>query len=298
MLTNKKSVPRVSLLIPCYQSAEYVEDAIVCALAQTYGHIEIIVAPDDGSTYRHLRESFKSPQIRIIPPGSVARTGAGATRNRALDAASGEYIALLDADDLIPDRYIEDLMSVAIVEGAAVAGVRYLDWASQEPVRIPPMHNRHLSLSGFSQLLASLHPLIHRSMEVGYCGGFAEDVVHDAIVFARLGTVQIVESVTYDARLRAGSECNSGIDAEALIQREYQNRIDQALKRPTEIGIQCLNFQDRNDFADLFMFRSAVSKEFSVSGASCYNRWVAGREADLWDKFSASRFATLSSIEL
>ncbi len=71
---NKNEFPRVTILIPCHNSIEYVDDAIKCALSQTYGHIETILAPDDQKTYQELREKFKSPQLRIIPPGKISGT--------------------------------------------------------------------------------------------------------------------------------------------------------------------------------------------------------------------------------
>lgn len=286
MFFNNKKYPRVTLLIPCFDAGAYVDDAIRCALEQTYGHIEIIVAPDDGDTYQHLRDTFKSPQLRIIPPGNTPKTGAGATRNRAIDASSGEYFTMLDSDDLIPKNYIEELMRVAIVEGAALAPTRYLAWDRLELIRVPPVHNQLLSLSGFSQLLSSIHPLVHRSLEVGYYDGFAQDVIHDGTIIAKLGTISVVNSVSYELRLRSGSACNNGNDAELQIQKSYAERIEQILTRPTEIGMQFLSYQDRQDFANLFRFRAMASMEFSKSGAASYNEWVAGNEAALWDRFT------------
>lgn len=262
-------------------------EAIACALAQTYAHVEILVAPDDGTTYQWLRRQYKSPQIRIIPPGSSFGTGAGATRNRALDAASGDFIATLDADDLIPAGYIESLMMVALDEGAAVAPTRYCGWGVGNLVRSPPIHAKHLSLSGFAQLLASVHPLAHQSLEPGYCDGFAEDVIRDGVVIAKLGTVQVVDQVQYSCRIRQGSACSSGEDTERYIQQEYRRRIEQIRFRPTELGMHCIDWAARRDFGNLFEFRSFVSTAFSQSGADSYNAWVSGQEAALWDAFCA-----------
>lgn len=288
-----KHTPRVSLLIPCFQSQAYIADAIAAALRQTYCHVEIIVAPDDGETYQHLRATFKSPQLRIIAPGMVPGSGAGATRNRAIDAASGEYFAMLDADDLIPENYIEDLMRVAIVDGAAIAPTRYVEWGTNQVVRIPPIHPGMLSLSGFGQLLASVHPLIHRTLEPGYVDGFAEDVIHDGTILSKLGTIRVVNSVSYDIRIREGSACSRGQDAEQAIKEAYSTRIYQILRRPTTIGVHNLTASERAAFADLFRFRAMASDAFSRSGHSSYNKWVAGREAALWDSFTESEYASV-----
>ena len=287
---NKPKLPRVTLLVPCYQSSAYVDEAIGCALNQSYGHVETIVAPDDGKTYLELREKHSSPQLRIIAPGHISGTGAGAARNRALDASTGEFFAMLDADDLIGPNYIEDLMRVAVVEGAAIANTRYTAWDGHTVVRVPPLHKKTLSLSGLGQLAASVHPLVHRSLEVGYCGGFAEDVIHDGLILAKLQGISIVSTTEYTARIREGSLCNGDADdAEAKIQAAYHDRVDQILYRPTEIGAQVLSYHEREDFAELFRFRSFVSKLFSSSGGSCYNTWLAGKEASYWDEYNSSK---------
>lgn len=283
--------PRVSLLIPCFGSQAYVGDAIRAALSQSYGHIEVIVAPDDGDTYSHLRDTFKSPQLRIIAPGKTHGSGAGATRNRAIDVSTGDYIAMLDSDDVIPKNYIADLLKVAMTEGAAVGPTRYVEWDTGRVVRMPPLHSKMLSLSGFGQLLASVHPLIHRSLEPGYVDGFAEDVVHDGLVIAKLGTVQVVRSAVYDARIRENSACSSSADGEYKIQESYTRRITAILQHPTTIGVHGLSRIERLEFAELFKFRAMVSSEFSKSGNSSYNQWVAGREALLWDQFTQKETA-------
>jgi glycosyltransferase involved in cell wall biosynthesis len=293
MIPTKK-YPRVTVLVPCFAAGAYVGDAIRCALAQTYSHIEIIVAPDDGDTYIHLRETFKSPQLRIIPPGNSVASGAGATRNRAIDASSGDFIAMLDADDVIAPDYIAKLMQVAMIEGAAVAPTCYVEWDGTTIVREPPIHKGMLSLSGFSQLLSSIHPLIHRSMEPGYRDGFAQDVIHDGTIIAKLSTIAVVPDITYNIRLRVDSACGSGADAELNIQRDYARWVTQILRQPTTLGVHCLSLQDRLDFADLFRFRAMVSLEFSKSGEPSYNHWVAGREAQLWDDFTSSQFDRLT----
>jgi len=278
----------VSILIPCYASQSYVSDAIHAALSQTYGHLEIIIAPDDGQTYTYLRDTFKTPQLRIIPPGPKRGTGAGATRNRAIDVASGEYLTMLDSDDVIAENYIADLMRVAMIEGAALGPIRYRDWESGNVIRVPPVFSHLLSLSGFGQLLASMHPLIHRSLEPGYVDGFAEDVIHDGHVIAKLGTIQVVKSAIYDARIRAGSTCNHGADGESAIQGMYQQRIEAILRSPTTLGLQSLSRTDRDDFAQLFRFRAMASRAYACSGYASYDQWVAGREAALWDQFMES----------
>jgi glycosyltransferase involved in cell wall biosynthesis len=86
----------VSVIIPTYNRAAMIGDAIRSVLAQTYPHYEIIVI-DDGSTddTPAVLERFAGA-IRVMRQQNA---GAGIARNRAINAARGELIAFLDSDD-------------------------------------------------------------------------------------------------------------------------------------------------------------------------------------------------------
>jgi glycosyltransferase involved in cell wall biosynthesis len=101
---NDQEAPLVSVIIPTYNRAEYVNDAIECILNQTYSNIEIIVV-DDGST-DHTQETLKkysnAKNFRYIYQENRGPAGA---RNSGLRTSEGEYIQFLDSDDLItPDK--------------------------------------------------------------------------------------------------------------------------------------------------------------------------------------------------
>ncbi len=96
----------VSIIVPCYNHAEWLRCSLDSCLAQTYPNIEIIVV-DDGSTdgSADIMREFASRwpekiQIKLQPHRSVA-----AARNRAFELSHGEYIQFLDADDyLLPEK--------------------------------------------------------------------------------------------------------------------------------------------------------------------------------------------------
>lgn len=87
---------RISVVIPAYNSAAHIGRAIDSVLAQTRPADEIIVV-DDGSTdaTADVIRAY-GPKIRLIPQ---ANTGASAARNAGINAATGDWIAFLDADD-------------------------------------------------------------------------------------------------------------------------------------------------------------------------------------------------------
>lgn len=106
MTVQNSSTPAVSIVIPCYNVEKYLPSALDSALAQSLKNIEIICV-NDGSkdgTLNVIKEYMaKDSRIKLIdkPNG-----GYGESMNRGFEAAQGEYIGILESDDLIePDMY-------------------------------------------------------------------------------------------------------------------------------------------------------------------------------------------------
>lgn len=95
------SDPLVSIIIPCKNYSNFVEEAICSALNQTYKNIEI-VAVDDGSTDNSLEVMGKYPIKVIEHPYNM---GLPFARNTAIKESSGELIIPLDADDQLHQDY-------------------------------------------------------------------------------------------------------------------------------------------------------------------------------------------------
>ncbi|MCC6541302.1 MAG: glycosyltransferase [Flavobacteriales bacterium] len=91
------STPLVSIVIPAYNAEAYIERTIRSALEQTYPNIEVVVV-NDGSKDRTAAvvESIRDPRILLL---SQPNGGVSIARNKGMEASSGAYIALLDADD-------------------------------------------------------------------------------------------------------------------------------------------------------------------------------------------------------
>lgn len=98
--------PRVSVLLPAYNAAGSLSEALGSVLNQTLNEVEVIVVDDasrDGTRALAERASAADPRVRVL--GTERNGGAAAARNRALGAARGDWLALLDADDrFAPDR--------------------------------------------------------------------------------------------------------------------------------------------------------------------------------------------------
>src|ERR1051326_205992 len=89
-------MPQVSVIIPTYNSAHYLADAVESVLSQTFQDIEVLII-DDGST--------DETETVIQRYGSLVRcfrqrnSGVAVARNRGIEESRGEYVAFLDADD-------------------------------------------------------------------------------------------------------------------------------------------------------------------------------------------------------
>ena len=104
MMTHTRSKPLVTVIIPTYNNAKHIGEAIESVLKQTYRNFELIVV-DDGSTDK-TREALypyiSKNQIKYIYQNNKKQ---GAARNNGIKHAQGELIALLDSDDLwLPEK--------------------------------------------------------------------------------------------------------------------------------------------------------------------------------------------------
>ena len=96
-------MPKVSVIITVYNCQKYIREAIDSILNQTLKDLELIVV-DDGSTDKtgEILGTYKDPRIKVITQPNM---GMAQGRNKGLEEARGEYIAIMDADDIsFPER--------------------------------------------------------------------------------------------------------------------------------------------------------------------------------------------------
>ena len=102
----------VSVIIAAYNSQEYIEQSVNSIRNQTYSNLEIIIC-DDCSTDRTFeiltKLSNEDGRIKLLRNGS--NMFAAYSRNRCIEVANGEYIAIQDADDISSEKRIEKLVA-------------------------------------------------------------------------------------------------------------------------------------------------------------------------------------------
>ena len=123
MPTDLSDLPLVSVVIPAYNAATTLPATLDSVLAQTYPHVEIIVV-DDGSRDGTPEVLARyAPRVRGI---RQANGGLAAARNTGLAAAQGQFIALLDADDLCePERIGAQVAFMAARPDVVLSGTEF-----------------------------------------------------------------------------------------------------------------------------------------------------------------------------
>ncbi len=215
----------ISVVIPAFNQAEYLREAIASALEQTHREIEVIVV-DDGSTdaTRDVCASFRDNRVNCIVQVNDGTRGIGA-RNRAMLLARGEWIALLDQDDRWAPTKLEKQLQCIAEHPNAVAvfcavhfidatGVRTGTQAASELPEGDVFHallerNRFFAASGmFRRAMLSVCGLPNEST------GLADWVLWLSI--ARHGPVAVVREALADYREHAAGYQISLLAADRL----------------------------------------------------------------------------------
>lgn len=128
---------KLSIIIPYFELKEYTEELLKALAPQVTPEVEIILV-DDGS-----REPFETPYkwCNVI---RKKNGGAGSARNVGLDKAKGEYITFIDADDLVPEYYIKEILKCIDDKAADVIDLSFRSFDGR--------HFNHLLSSDYDYL--------------------------------------------------------------------------------------------------------------------------------------------------
>lgn len=121
----------ISVIVPVYNGQDYLEKCIQSILDQTYKNVEIIIV-NDGSTDRtgEVCERLRAKHgcIRVI---TLEDDGVSAARNAGIDAAKGEILTFVDADDRLHREMFRRLYDCMERTGSDVAGCRFFSWSGE-----------------------------------------------------------------------------------------------------------------------------------------------------------------------
>lgn len=207
---------KVSIIIPVYNVASYVEQCIGSCVGQTFGDIEIIVV-NDGSTDSspQLIERYAAKDERIVVINKTKNEGLIYARKSGIEIARGEYIVHLDGDDYISERAIELLYKEIVAQDADMVmgnSCRVLEGRTQSvhQYTVDP------SLAGQDLLYELMHEakwtvwdkIMRKSLydEMAYCNlTMGEDLFQMMQLLLKVRKVAFVREYIYFQNVRSSS---------------------------------------------------------------------------------------------
>ena len=121
-----KNSKKVSIIVPVYNAEKFIDKCIQSLINQTYQNWELIIvndaSTDDSET---IIKNFAEPRIQYLK--NDVNQGAAFSRNKAMSAATGKYLAFLDADDMWGERKLEKELTAAAENHASFIASWYYE---------------------------------------------------------------------------------------------------------------------------------------------------------------------------
>lgn len=223
------SKPRVSVIIPVYNTEAYVEEAVRSIMNQTLRDIEIIII-DDGSTDNSLSVIKKlALEDNRIAYHSQANQGQSVARNVGIEKARGEYIYFMDSDDVLEEEAFASCVEMVVREKLdfVLFNAEILNEHNNYDVPIDynkPRLDEHVVYSGKSMISEMLtqktyrcSPCIHfislkiiNSLSLRFYPGIIhEDELFTALLYIQSQRAAYIPKAFFKRRFRAGSVMTS-----------------------------------------------------------------------------------------
>ena len=169
----------VSVVIPLFNKAQYIQRAVASVLVQTYERWELLVI-DDGSTdgSAQVVTGFSDSRIRLI---QQANAGVSAARNLGVRAAQTALVAFLDADDAWAPTFLETVLRLYTQYPHAGMYATACEWREPQRVFVPPIS--HIPAAPWEGLM----PSYFKSAATGYLPITASSVMVPQAVFEQIG---------------------------------------------------------------------------------------------------------------
>ena len=210
--------PLVSVVMPSYNTARYIQEAIESVLAQDYPHKELIII-DDGSTdgTPDLVRGY-GDRVTLI---TQQNQGSAVARNAGLQAARGEYIAFLDSDDVwLPGKLSAQVQHLERHPEIGMVFARWQVWKPDGNGRFPPMQEAAPTTAPNPATPPGIVP--DRSGWL-YNRLLFSSLLHTITVMARRSLVDAVGP--FDTELKRGQDYDYWLRASRLTEIQQLDRV-------------------------------------------------------------------------
>lgn len=276
------SLTLISIIIPCYNDAEYIEQAVHSALNQTYTNKEVIVV-DDGSN-AETKAVLKKLESKVTKLITQENKGQSTARNVGIKVANGNYILILDSDDFFEPTFCEKAIPVFLKnnEVKIVTCEANLLFSDDSKEVYKPKGG---SISNFIYSNGALGTSLFKKEDWQNCGGYDESMrkgFEDWEFFIRLlkngGTVEVINEPLYNYRKRTNSTTSKAntikydlqyyiyTKHKALYVADYDNFVAKLLENSSnmekqfEKQFQKIDFQIGNKILKPFRFIKSIFK--------------------------------------
>jgi len=232
---------KVSVIIPVYNGAIFILDAIECVLKQTYTNLEILVI-DDCSTDNTLTV-LTNTDLPITLLKLPVNQGASAARNMGLKHATGDYIAFLDADDLWATSYITTMLTSL--------------QASPEHDFIYCLHNQ-INMGATSEI-CNIKPPVAQAIALSLLAVFKHPyMATSAMLFKRSMLVHVAE---FDCNLKTAEDIDFVLRvAEFKLILKLNSALVEVRVRGGSLGQAVGSYKDNIDVIAQFLLRNPEFK--------------------------------------
>ncbi|BAZ43788.1 glucosyltransferase [Chondrocystis sp. NIES-4102] len=264
------ATPLVSVIIPVYNGAKYIQMALDSVLTQTYSNYEIIVIDDGSSDDTRMKLQGYKDKIRYI---YQENQGSAAARNVGISLAKGELIAFLDADDYwsTPDKLTKQV--AAFNEhpawGCINTGWHLVDGENKHLKTVQPWHNApKLDLETWlKRKCVRTSAMVFRKQWLESVGGFDEQLrqSHDVDLVLRLSL--------------AG--CETGwLEESTVCYRQHQhNTTNNSLKQATYVQAVLDKFFARGDLPHSISSQESSIRYYTLVWIAWYQYRAGNLEA-------------------
>ena len=147
----------ISVIVPIYNGGKWLLPALESLKGQSFTDFEVVMV-DDGSTDESAKTCMEFAEsdrrFRLI---SQTNAGVSAARNLGIEIAKGEWIAFMDADDVLPPDALELLFSHAMESGAGIVAGKYL---REIPEKSPKGRGNSMTIPSDTAILIGLYQKI------------------------------------------------------------------------------------------------------------------------------------------
>lgn len=247
-------MPKVSVIVPVYNSGQELRDCLDSLVEQTEKDIEIIVI-DDGSTDKspeiEAEYQEKYPNIKVYR--NERNLGQSKTRNRGIEIAEGDYIAFLDSDDYVNLGMYEELYQTAIENN------------------MPEMISTGLSFVQGNE---------YRKNKLGYTGKQPATIIHpmndpDQVFFEspslcnklfRKDTVKDYKFLDVSAWEDVAFSYSRFMEANTVINKPTLNYFYRRNVSLESNGVSAKNFKENDKITDIFIVADELEEELKRNG--------------------------------